>query len=156
MNVRVPAVLLFILAIVAAGSAAAQIHCSELPPLTPDTTFPRWSSRELAVAGFPDHMHAYGWSGWQVMTDSEGITFGPGSMCHQREVVAREGLVVDPGHDVVLEIVVKGDRNRLARSGVHGQLHVNPTTSINAGEGINVSVLRDDIPRTCGATGRQE
>ena len=99
MKVRVPAVLSFILAIltiVAAGGAAAQIHCSELPPLTPDTTFPRCSSRELAVAGFPDHMHAYGWSGWQVMTDSEGITYGPGSLCYQRELIPTEGLVVDP------------------------------------------------------------
>jgi hypothetical protein len=96
MNFRVPAVLIFVLMISAASGANAQIHCSELPPLTPDSTFPRCSSRELAVAGFPDHMHAYGWSGWEVMTDSEGVTYGPGSMCYQRDVVPREGLVVEP------------------------------------------------------------
>jgi hypothetical protein len=96
MKVRVPAVLVFILTVIAAGGAVAQIHCSELPPLTPETTFPRCSSRELAVAGFPDHLHAFGWSGWEVLTDAEGLTYGPGALCHRREVVPREGLIVHP------------------------------------------------------------
>jgi len=95
MKVRVPAILVLTLTVMGTGGAVAQIHCSELPPLTPETTFPRCTSRELAVAGFPDHMHAFGWSGWEVMTNSEGLTYGPGALCHEREVVPREGLIIE-------------------------------------------------------------
>lgn len=86
----------FLLSILVTGIANAQIHCSELPPLAVDGTYPRCSSRELAVAGFPDHKHAYAWHGWEVLADAEGRTYGPGSLCDKREVVPREGLVVHP------------------------------------------------------------
>lgn len=76
--------------------AQAQIHCSELPPLTVDGVYPRCSSRELAVAGYPDHMHAYNWYSWEVLTDADGLTYGPGALCLQKEVVPRDGLVVEP------------------------------------------------------------
>ena len=97
MNVRASTSLALLLTVFVAVGAEAQIHGSELPPLKPDSTFPRCDSRELAVAGFPDHMHAYTWSGWQVLTDSEGRTYGPGSLCKLRKVLPREGLIVEPG-----------------------------------------------------------
>lgn len=96
MKARVSAVMVLCLVFLASAPAGAQIHCSELPPLTLETTFPRCDSRELAVAGFPDHMHAYTWSGWEVLTDSEGNTYGPQSMCLANEVIPREGLVIKP------------------------------------------------------------
>ena len=96
MNIRVSAALVFFLTVLVAAGAGAQIHCSELPPLTPDATFPRCDSRELAVAGFPDHMHAYTWSVWEVLTDHQGRTYGPGALCKNRKLLPREGLIVEP------------------------------------------------------------
>ncbi len=96
MNIRVSATLVFFLTVLVAGGAGAQIHCSELPPLTPDATFPRCSASELAVAGFPDHMHAYTWPDWVVLTDPEGLTYGPGALCRQHKLLPREGLIVEP------------------------------------------------------------
>jgi hypothetical protein len=83
-------------AVLAAGAAEAQIHCSQLPPLTIDGPYPRCSARELAVAGFPDHQHAYTWHSWEVLTDSAGVTYGPGSLCARKELLPRAGLVVEP------------------------------------------------------------
>lgn len=96
--------ILILMMSLAVTPAVAQIHCSELPPLTVDGTYPRCSSRELAVAGFPDHMHAYAWYGWEVLTDDEGLTYGPGSLCVGQEVVPREGLVVEPDRKAYRQI----------------------------------------------------
>ena len=85
-----------LLVVLTAGGARAQIHCSELPPITIEGPYPRCSSRELAVAGFPDHKHAYSWYGWEVLTDSTGQTYGPGSLCDKKELLPREGLVIEP------------------------------------------------------------
>ena len=93
---RVTAALALVLLVLGAGAAQAQIHCSELPPLTPDATFPRCSARELAVAGFPDHKHAYAWYGWEIPTDADGVTYGPGTLCDKKELLPREGLVIEP------------------------------------------------------------
>jgi hypothetical protein len=96
MNGRRSIILVLLLTTLVAGETAAQVHCSELPPLTRDAVFPRCDSRELAVAGFPDHRHAYTWSGWEVLVDAEGVTYGPGSLCNKIDVLPREGLVVEP------------------------------------------------------------
>ncbi len=79
----------------AAAPAAAQIHTSELPRLTPETTFPRATARELNVAGFPDHMHEYHWVGWQTPVAPDGMAYGPGSLCENKAVLEVEGLVVE-------------------------------------------------------------
>jgi hypothetical protein len=48
------------------------------------------------VAGFPDHLHAYTWSGWEVLTDHQGRTYGPGALCDHSKMLPREGLIVEP------------------------------------------------------------
>lgn len=96
MKLRAPTFLVFLLAVLAAGGAKAQIHCSELPPITIDGEYPRCSSRELAVAGFPDHKHGYLWYNWEILTDEEGLTYGPGALCDKKELLPREGLIIQP------------------------------------------------------------
>ncbi|MCP4571162.1 MAG: hypothetical protein GY838_02305 [bacterium] len=61
--------------------AVAQFHPADLPPLTPDTVFPRCNARQLELAGFPDHMHAHTWSDWQAPVDADGEPYGPGAYC---------------------------------------------------------------------------
>ena len=83
------------------GNADAQVlaeHPSDLTPLWKAESFPRFTDAELALAGFPDPMHAWWWRSWRVMTDENGETFGPGSLCWKDELQPREGLVVEPGH----------------------------------------------------------
>lgn len=82
--------------VLGAGAADAQLHSSQLPPLTNEATFPRCSGRELEVAGYPDHQHAQNWYGWEVLTDADGQTYGPGSLCNRQELLPREGLIVYP------------------------------------------------------------
>jgi len=96
MKLRTPIFSVLLLVVLAAGGAEAQIHCSELPAITIDGEYPRCSSREIAVAGFPDHKHAYAWHGWEVLTDTTGQTYGPGSLCNKKELLPREGLIVEP------------------------------------------------------------
>ena len=48
------------------------------------------------MAGFPDHKHAYAWPGWEVLTDAEGVTYGPGSLCVDKVLMPRDGLIVEP------------------------------------------------------------
>jgi hypothetical protein len=78
------------------GVASAQLHSSQLPPLGVDTVFPRCTGRELEVAGYPDHLHAQSWYGWEVLTGPDGVTYGPGSLCDRKTLLPREGLIVDP------------------------------------------------------------
>ncbi len=75
----------------------AQTHGSELPELTPDAQFPRCSESQLAAAGFPDHMHAHNWYGWEVLVDDAGRPYGPGSLCTGKVRVKRDDLVSMPG-----------------------------------------------------------
>lgn len=90
-----------------AGLASAQLHSSQLPPLTPDTTFPRCTGRELEVAGFPDHMHAQSWYGWEVLTGPDGVTYGPGSLCDHQTVLPREELVVYPDQKQIGHFILR-------------------------------------------------
>lgn len=90
------------------GGAAAQTHCSQLPPLTPTTEFPRCSERQLTAVGFPDHMHAQHWSTWQVLQDAAGVPYGPGSLCERgRTLLANEELVSEPGEAHYRQFVIK-------------------------------------------------
>lgn len=107
MKLGVRTILVLMVLVLTAGAVQAQIHCSELPPLTVDTVFPRCSSRELAVAGFPDHKHAYAWSGWEVLTDAEGVTYGPGSLCVDKVLMPRDGLIVEPNSKAIGPFVLR-------------------------------------------------
>jgi hypothetical protein len=40
-----------------AGPACAQMHSSELPPLTLEGPYPRVSEAVAGTLGFPDHLH---------------------------------------------------------------------------------------------------
>jgi hypothetical protein len=73
------------------------VHPSLMTPLTPNGPFPRFSAEQLAAAGYPDHMHAFYWQGWTPAEDSDGKTYGPGSMCQQGRLLSREGLEFGPG-----------------------------------------------------------
>jgi hypothetical protein len=95
MNSRFRTALFLFLAVVAAGGARGQTHCSELPPLTPDASFPRCSAHDLAVVGFPDHKHAHHWRSWEILTDSLGV-YGPGSICEHTAVHYRDDLIIEP------------------------------------------------------------
>ena len=90
--------LLLVLVVLATG-AAAQLptHPSQLPELTPDTTFPRCTPEELESAGFPDHMHSYWWPDWEAPLDENGQKYGPRAFCDKKTITPREGLVIEPG-----------------------------------------------------------
>ena len=72
-------------------------HPSLLERHSLESRFPRFTTEQLAAAGYPDHGHTFVWPDWQVMVDRNGDTYGPGSLCQEREVVPRTGLVVEPG-----------------------------------------------------------
>ena len=78
----------------ACGAAPAPDHPAELPPLARDTQFPRCSSRDLALAGYPDHMHAWSWSDWSAPRDEDGLPYGPGTFCDDQVLIPRPGLIV--------------------------------------------------------------
>lgn len=80
-------------ALLLSGSVVAELHSSQLPELTAESTFPRMTPEELVSYGFPDHLHAQWWPGWEVMTDTEGVTYGPGAFCDRKTPVPREGLI---------------------------------------------------------------
>jgi hypothetical protein len=86
----------------ASGTAAAvpAVHADDLTPLTPETTFPRFTPEELRASGFPDHMHAFAWSDWRPPADAEGLSYGPGSLCRDRQVLPRADLLAEPGRTV--------------------------------------------------------
>lgn len=95
--------LILVLIVVSALPAMALLpdHPSELAPLTADAQFPRYSDRELALAGFPDHLHGWWWSDWEVMQTAEGEVYGPRSICSRNKELnldAAPGLVAEPGH----------------------------------------------------------
>ncbi|PID80669.1 hypothetical protein CSA17_04155 [bacterium DOLJORAL78_65_58] len=82
-----------------ATGALAQLptHPNQLPELKPEATYPRCLPEELESAGFPDHMHAYWWPDWQVLSDEDGQTYGPRAFCDKKVVKPRAGLVIEPG-----------------------------------------------------------
>jgi len=83
----------------AAARALDPEHPAELTPLLEATEFPRCTVRELALAGFPDRLHAWTWSDWQAMVDADSTTYGPRSLCTKGgELLPREGLLVEPDH----------------------------------------------------------
>ena len=79
-----------------AAPAAAQMHCSELPPLTPEGPYPRASEAVTGKLGFPDHLHEYHWDGWTPAVGADGQPYGPGSLCKANVPVPRPGLVIEP------------------------------------------------------------
>jgi len=72
-------------------------HPAALRPLSVDDTFPRFSAEELASAGFPDHMHAYGYPGYEPLLAEDGTTYGLFTLARGTELLPREGLEVEPG-----------------------------------------------------------
>ena len=72
-------------------------HPAELAPLTPTSEFPRFTPEELAAAGYPDHLHAWSYPGYEPPVDEHGETYGHQSLCRGNAVLPREGLVTAPG-----------------------------------------------------------
>ncbi len=81
------------------GAFADPVHPSQLPPLAIDATYPRCSEADLASAGYPDHMHTHWWPDWQVMTDGDGVTYGPGAFCQRTILLDHDGLSTEPGRN---------------------------------------------------------
>ena len=73
------------------------VHPHHLADLTPAGPFPRFTPAQLAASGYPDHMHAFFWPGWQPPLAADGLPYGPGSLCQDGQVVPRDGLTADPG-----------------------------------------------------------
>jgi hypothetical protein len=85
----------------------AQLHCSQLPPLTPEAVFPRCTELELAAAGFPDHRHAHQWYGWQPPTDAAGQAYGTGTLCQKKVFIGAADLVLLTGEKRYRQVVMK-------------------------------------------------
>ncbi len=90
--------LLGTLALATGAVAQSDGHPALTPELSPDASFPRCNAEELRLNGFPDHLHAYWWPDWQVLKDDNGQTYGPGAFCYRKQVLPREGLLIEPGH----------------------------------------------------------
>jgi hypothetical protein len=65
----------------AGATANLPTHPHELARLRADATFPRFTAAELRSAGYPDHLHAYEWPGYEPPRDAAGETYGPRSLC---------------------------------------------------------------------------
>jgi len=81
----------------ATGSAAPPTHPYQLAPLRADATFPRFTATELRSAGYPDHHHAYEWSGYEPPRDAAGETYGPRSICQGTTLIPRDGVHIAEG-----------------------------------------------------------
>jgi len=81
------------------GSLAAELpdHPAKLAPLTPESTFPRYTPEELAAAGYPDHLHMPNYGGFEPMVAADGETYGRWSLAQGTMVKPREGLIISPG-----------------------------------------------------------
>lgn len=91
--------------LVPAGSVPSELvpsepvtHASQYQEISPKASFPRCSQQQLHDVGFPDHMHAYWWPSWEVMTDENGETYGPRAFCLKKKVLPRENLLIEDGH----------------------------------------------------------
>lgn len=104
---RYSTVVVLCLSVLSVPGVLAQIHSSDLPPLTPESEFPRCSSGGLAAIGFPDHMHMYNWSTWELLEDSDGQTYGPKSMCEWKALTPRDGLIVEPDQKSYRQFVLR-------------------------------------------------
>jgi len=82
-----------------AAGATADVpnHPALLAPLSPASTFPRFTAAELEAAGYPDHLHAFTYPGYAPLTDAAGETYGPLSLASGTRVLERAGLVCAPG-----------------------------------------------------------
>ncbi len=67
-------------------------HPSLQPPLTKDSTFPRYSNEELQTSGFPDHMHLWNYPNWKTPVDEKGLAYGPGAFCDGKILIPREDV----------------------------------------------------------------
>ncbi len=83
-------------ALLPVARSQAQMHSSELPPLTLEGPYPRASDRVIGIIGFPDRLHEYRWGGWTPVMGPDGVTVGPGSLCRLNQPVPRDGLVIEP------------------------------------------------------------
>lgn len=72
-------------------------HPAQLPSLSVDDTFPRFTPEELASAGYPDHGHVYGYPGYEPRVADDGTTYGLFTLARGTKLLPREGLVVEPG-----------------------------------------------------------
>jgi hypothetical protein len=81
----------------AAADTALPVHPSELAWLNKDATFPRFTPEELASAGFPDHMHVFGWPGFEPRRDETGRTYGPWTLCERAKLIPRPDLEIESG-----------------------------------------------------------
>jgi hypothetical protein len=91
------AVVWFCLILAAAAVAVPLDHPSQLAPLVPTSTFPRFTAAELAAAGFPDHRHVQYWPGTPPLVDDAGETYGAFTLARGTEVIPRRGLDLEPG-----------------------------------------------------------
>lgn len=87
------ALLVFGLCFPVAASAQIEGHANDLPRLKANGFFPRCSYAELEGIGFPDHMHAWNWRGWEPLRDENGQAYGPGSFCVKDVIQKVPGLV---------------------------------------------------------------
>ena len=74
-----------------AGAKTAPPHPGLMTPLTADCEFPRFTSQQLQASGYPDHMHAFYWPGWEPPRDADGVSYGPKTMCHGMVVLEKGG-----------------------------------------------------------------
>jgi hypothetical protein len=88
---------LAILSLTAAAALAADLpeHPSQLAPLTPASTFPRFTAEQLQAAGYPDHKHVHTYPDFTPFVDAEGRSYGPQSLLRRFTSLPREVLVVD-------------------------------------------------------------
>ncbi len=95
-----PATHVFLPATAPAASALDSVpsaHPSAATPLTPDGQFPRFSPAWIVKNAYPDHMHDLLRFGWPTPVDADGRSYGPGSICERRELLAADGLDAAPG-----------------------------------------------------------
>ncbi|MDY0109610.1 MAG: hypothetical protein RBT60_06700 [Candidatus Krumholzibacteria bacterium] len=90
---------LAILSLTVAAALAADLpdHPARLAPLTPASTFPRFTAEQLQAAGYPDHKHVHTYPDFTPFVDAEGQPYGPQSLLRRFTSLPREVLVVDEG-----------------------------------------------------------
>lgn len=84
-----------------AASILAETHAHHMPTLTVDGPYPRLTPEELAASGYPDHMHAFFWPGWQAPTHEDGRPYGFGSICRGNLWLDREDVISERGLMIV-------------------------------------------------------
>ena len=90
--------LVFGILLAASLAISGPTHPYQLAPLTVTSEFPRFTPEELAAAGFPDHLHAFFYPGYEAPVDENGETYGLRSLSRGTMLLPREGLVTEPGN----------------------------------------------------------